>query len=1356
MPASKTVTPTSVEAIQVLPYFPPVMMYTLPDGTKGSAENLADLGYQITGSGASATFTAPPKTFVWQNKELDQYDVDYVASQLAGQRKNLDTDKYWQGGGRTGFGDISALDQQMAADLVARGITDIEQIGEKVDLPPKVNRYTTDNSVDALNRGEGLLQTLQSQTGQDYVRMASTGQLNPYQQTITGPDNKQYLLSMYNVGGDPDREDPGRTVYGLLPVTKTEQIQPAGTKTIINKVTGQPLYDPSKYSQQHELATGEPKDDGSYIYSGTYAGAGNTAYHIKFTDEGLPIFYTSGHSSSDFDVGGLLQFAGMAAMLVPGIGTAVGGAVLGGLGVTGASAAITGLVGNIIIQTALTGGNIENAIKNAGASYLGAEVAGAIGSAASDLVSSPAGMDLVKSVAAAGTRAAVLGQNVENAVASAVLGKALNLVTSKLPDFEGADAKTKSIIMNSVQTIMSGQGDITTKLNNALTNGALTLGLSKVDGFNEMTPAQQLLATSALQAGLQGRDINDAVLKAAINSAQQAVRTSASTLAKTDTTNDKLDAEIGKAYQDAGVGSISDAISQGKPATEVVKQVVDNTSPDIADAINTVVAPVIDASTIDTAPLVGVDLSGVDIPTGRGIRGAAEEPSDFSGPMQPGAIRPTEAFGPTGELDVGEVKADEQVAEEVQPMPGSTGQPISIQGEDGSVSNFDAAGNLISFVDPDGVVHSRDELYGWQDAVEAPQPEDQGAESPLDQTGATQGASEADQIFAAAEDLRRKFDEDRAREAANTQTIDLQDGSSVTIDNKGEVVAVTDPDGQVTDLRPNAVTTGEDTTKGVTGVDTLVGETGVDTLVGATGEDAAKVGEGIDTIQGAVGVDTLEGGTGVDTATGATGVDTVKGGEEAVAVEEEPERIAREAREAYERELADLANKVEGDASVDTVDSGAVEAQPVDGEKVARDLGFPNEYVYNLYGGDIARFQQDEAEYNGFPDWNTYLQYAGDVQAYRNDVAVAEGWPDADTKDQFGTFERYAQHLQDEADLEARGQKWEKDQTALRAGFPDYETYEKYGGDVSQYLLDLAANAAGEATQAATQSDFLTDIVQPTDAKTRSIFSNESATPAEPTIDVNEAPKTETVVSQEATPAETANESVSETETTQESPEEAKSRGITVSPPLEETQIPPDVEVVPEDETGPDIEVGPGLDVEPGADVGPDIEIGPGAEEGPEIEGPPDIQVTPKDLDELDPLNLLEIVKTETETGSLELGTETELDTINLSMILETETETATETATSTAVSTTPVVVQPTTVQPTTAKPTTAQPTTQKPFTPLPPGLTADQILALLSQMGQTGPFELPYYFQMPEESSETEFDITKAFSPTLYKLSKE
>jgi hypothetical protein len=36
-------------------------------------------------------------------------------------------------------------------------------------------------------------------------------------------------------------------------------------------------------------------------------------------------------------------------------------------------------------------------------------------------------------------------------------------------------------------------------------------------------------------------------------------------------------------------------------------------------------------------------------------------------------------------------------------------------------------------------------------------------------------------------------------------------------------------------------------------------------------------------------------------------------------------------------------------------------------------------------------------------------------------------------------------------------------------------------------------------------------------------------------------------------------------------------------------------------------------------------------------------------------------------------------------------------------------------------------------------------------------PYELPFYFQLPEEDAGEEvFDITKAFSPTLYRMQKD
>ena len=223
------------------------------------------------------------------------------------------------------------------------------------------------------------------------------------------------------------------------------------------------------------------------------------------------------------------------------------------------------------------------------------------------------------------------------------------------------------------------------------------------------------------------------------------------------------------------------------------------------------------------------------------------------------------------------------------------------------------------------------------------------------------GTPEADQIFNAAEELRRAYDAEVARNAAE-QTVQLEDGSSVTLDNTGNVVEIVDPDGQVTDLRAGEDTTGtgldtvvggEDTAESGTGLDTLEGGTGLDTVVG--GEDTTKAGTGLDIFEG--GEDTAESGAGTDTAESGAGTDTV-------AVEEEPERIAREAAEELARQRAALAETLPGEAGQDTL--GSVEAEPeVDRAKIATDAGFPNVEIYDLYGGDIERYRQEEAEYTG-------------------------------------------------------------------------------------------------------------------------------------------------------------------------------------------------------------------------------------------------------------------------------------------------------------------------------------------------------------------------------------------------------
>jgi len=73
-------------------------------------------------------------------------------------------------------------------------------------------------------------------------------------------------------------EDWGDPIYQ----TVTEQ-------TFGNKETGQAV--PNTYTERQ---TGN-------FFGGTYEGKGNTGYGVQFDDQGLPIFYTQGASSSDFD-----------------------------------------------------------------------------------------------------------------------------------------------------------------------------------------------------------------------------------------------------------------------------------------------------------------------------------------------------------------------------------------------------------------------------------------------------------------------------------------------------------------------------------------------------------------------------------------------------------------------------------------------------------------------------------------------------------------------------------------------------------------------------------------------------------------------------------------------------------------------------------------------------------------------------------------------------------------------------------------------------------------------------------------------------------------------------------------------
>jgi hypothetical protein len=149
------------------------------------------------------------------------------------------------------------------------------------------------------------------------------------------------------------------------PIYQTQDEQTYG-----NKLTGQVV--PTTYSERQK----------GNFWGGTFAGKGNTGYGVQFDEQGNPLFYTQGASSSD--VGKLAPFLAMA-QFIPGLqpfAAAANAAIAAGQGnVLGALAGAAGLGGYSDVANAA---NFAGAVKSgnplgilsAGANLGGADLSG--------------------------------------------------------------------------------------------------------------------------------------------------------------------------------------------------------------------------------------------------------------------------------------------------------------------------------------------------------------------------------------------------------------------------------------------------------------------------------------------------------------------------------------------------------------------------------------------------------------------------------------------------------------------------------------------------------------------------------------------------------------------------------------------------------------------------------------------------------------------------------------------------------------------------------------------------------------------------------------------------------------------
>jgi len=1371
--------------------------------------------------------------------------VNRLAQQLANQRKNLGTDKYYKGS-IDSMGGIDTATQYMASLLNRSGIRDLSEIGEKVErvpqYAPKQNYYFTQDDIQKFNTlaasgrfGEEFVET--SEGGGGYFRPKDP----PVDEAVDVDGKKYFVKYGYNYYGDTgDR-------YGYLVTAELTGTQI--NKTLINKRTGEQLkqgHDASYAyaSTQNSYLDGEQADS-DYTIGGSFAG-GNTSLKVRLVD-GVPLFYsTAGPSSSDFPKEAVALGLAMASFAVPGLGAAVGGSITGALGIT-ASAAVNAAIGTGVLTTLASGGDVKKGVISGLTSFVAPTIAAEIGKAAGNIFDSPMGQKMFTNMSAAAIRTAALGGNSDD-IGKAVLGTAtgemFNVVASQIPGFSDIkDAATKAAISSSIQAALNTPGDLSEKAQAAMLQGSITMGLSEleVDGkkFSQLPPAQQSIARQALTSALTGQPLNEkAILNAALSAASKEVQASIKAEQKPVTDLAAYDASVGLTApttlfdDDAGFAFGSDFTAPGAaPSDAVLTAEAPSAGPmpsgPTAPRADSGLTPSMGGITDVLSPTgeivqLGGGLFGQDLGAPPGVRlpfteyasaATSDVPAqDISISQLPETMRPREGemvtdatYGPEGEVRVtmvgkrpdgteysytavqdpedksvfyetasgGEAGGATRISDNRPGVEDKPAENVVIEGEDGSTVTLGPDGSVANVTD-------------------------------------SAGTPEADQIFNAAEELRRAYDAELARNAANEQTINLEDGSSVTLDNAGNVVEIVDPDGQVTNLRAGEDTAGTDTLKSGTGTDTAESGTGLDTVVG--GEDTVTAGTGLDTLEGATGVDTAESGTGTDTAASGTGLDILEGGEDTVAVEEEPERIAREAAEELERQRAALA--LQGEAGEDTLEP--VEAEPeVDRAKIATDAGFPNVEIYDLYGGDIERYRQEEAEYAGFPDWDTYTQYAGDSTAYQNDLAVAEGWPDAATKEEYGTLERYAQHLKDQADLDAQGQAWEQQQKdaqdalneelAQSNGFPDYATYLEFDGDVDAYLdslpppvvggvwgdeedvTDTLIGGAGNDTFKASEGDvddigFDTSVGldgEDTFVGNDTLISgdgNDTFKASEGDVDDIGFDTSigldgeDTFVGDDTLVGGDGNDTFKAAE----GEDELDDIGFDTSTGLDGKDTLGDLDTLDGGDdtldTGDDTDLdldeeldedtlrkllqdGADSDSRPGGDLN-DLLPGLGDEDLDDdtlrkiIEGDTPLVVVAKP--ENDPFGgdtppiVVNNPANDPFGGDTPVVTDPANDPLGGDMPEKEEEEIDPATGLPR------VKVQP--------PPKTVTPP-KKPITPIPPDLTPEQLMQFFGQLGAPGimgalqPYEMPYYFQIPEEQ---QFDITEAFSPTLYRLQKE
>jgi len=170
------------------------------------------------------------------------------------------------------------------------------------------------------------------------------------------------------------------------------------------------------------------------VWESAYEGKGGVYYKVKFTSTGLPVFYTQ-HFETGWkaEIAPFLPFIAIVGAAV-GLPLLVGESILGAVGITVENSLISTTIGNVAVNSVLTGGDVGAALAKA--------AAGAAGGYVGDFAGTGVDSIEIGKIAGAAATAAIQGKDPKNAAALSALTLGISVMGEDEYIFDDTDTIT--------------------------------------------------------------------------------------------------------------------------------------------------------------------------------------------------------------------------------------------------------------------------------------------------------------------------------------------------------------------------------------------------------------------------------------------------------------------------------------------------------------------------------------------------------------------------------------------------------------------------------------------------------------------------------------------------------------------------------------------------------------------------------------------------------------------------------------------------------------------------------------------------------------------------------------------------